>query len=155
MSRLAQRLQVLLGIEDTPHRVALSFAIGVSLAWFPIYGSHTVLALLLTHLFRVSRAPALLGIWVNNPWTIIPMYMAGTILGCTLIGMSPAELWAMDWRAAVHSFHGMSEILWPYLWPFLVGNTILGLLAGAISYGLVRAFLERRRRAATPSPNPG
>jgi uncharacterized protein (DUF2062 family) len=148
MGKLGQRLQILLGIEDTPHRVALSFAIGVCLAWFPIYGSHTVLALLFAHLCRVSRAPALLGIWVNNPWTIVPMYMAGTLLGCAMMGISPEDLWAIDWHVAVHSFHGMFDALRPYLWPFLVGNTVLGVLAGVVSYFGLRAFLERRRRTA-------
>jgi uncharacterized protein (DUF2062 family) len=148
MRKLGQRLQVLLGIEDTPHRVALSFAIGVFLAWFPIYGSHTVLALLLAHLCKVSRAPALLGIWVNNPWTIVPMYMAGTVLGCFVLGIPPAELWEIDWRAAVHSFHGTFQVLRPYLWPFLLGNTVVGAIAGAIAYVVLRAFLQRRRRAA-------
>jgi uncharacterized protein len=152
MGKLGQRLQVLLGIEDTPHRVALSFGIGVFLAWFPIYGSHTVLALIFTHVCRVSRAPALLGIWVNNPWTIVPMYMAGTIVGCVMLGISPAELWSIDWAAAVHSFHGTFDVLRPYLWPFLIGNVVLGAIGGAISYFLLRAFLSRRRRSAAATP---
>src|SRR5690242_13190871 len=107
MGKLGQRLQVLLGIDDTPHRISLSFAIGVFLAFFPIYGTHTALALLLAYLLRVSRAPALLGIWVNNPWTIVPMYMGGTVLGCALLGVSSSELSSIEWHQAVHSFHGL------------------------------------------------
>lgn len=149
MGKLGQRLQVLLGIDDTPHRVALSFAIGVFLAFFPVYGSHTALALLITYWCRVSRAPALLGIWVNNPWTIVPMYMGGTLLGCVILGESASELSSLDWHQAVHSFDGLWESLRPYLWPFLVGNTVLGVFAGVISYVALRSFLERRRRAAT------
>lgn len=151
MGKLGRRLQVLLGIDDTPHRIALSFAIGVFLAFFPIYGTHTALALLAAYVFRVSRAPALLGIWVNNPWTIIPMYMTGTILGCEMLGVSASELSSLDWHQAVHSFHGLLDTLRPYLWPFLVGNTVLGLLAAVIAYVALRSFLERRRRAATVS----
>jgi uncharacterized protein len=158
MSKLRQRLQALLGIDDTPHRIALSFGVGVFLAWFPIYGSHTVLALLAAHLLKVSRAPALLGIWVNNPWTIVPMYMGGTIVGCVMMGMPADELWTIDWGKAVGSFRGLFEVLRPYLWPFMIGNTVLGGVGGALSYFLVRVFLERRRRAAAaaaptrPSP---
>ena len=44
-SRLVQGLALLLGVDDTPHRTALAFAIGLFIAFFPLVGIHTGLAL--------------------------------------------------------------------------------------------------------------
>ena len=38
----------------------------------------------------------------------------------------------------------------PYLWPFLLGNTILGVAGGLLGYVILRRLFERRR-AATPA----
>jgi uncharacterized protein len=78
---LRRALEALLGIDDTPRRVALAFAIGLYIAFFPLVGIHTLLALAVGFLFRLSRAALLIGAYVNNPWTIVPLYTAGTVLG--------------------------------------------------------------------------
>jgi uncharacterized protein (DUF2062 family) len=156
MSGLRQRFQLLLKMDETPHRTALSFAIGVWLAFFPILGIHTGLALFIAFRFGLSRLPILLGVWMVNPWTIAPMYTTGTLIGCAIVGVSPSELGDIDWRGLAHSswhhmFGRMVEVLRPLWWPYAIGNTILGLLAAGIAYFILRAFLERRR---TPVPAP-
>src|SRR5262249_22476580 len=83
--RLQRAVQILLHVEDTPHRTALSFAIGVAIAFSPLLGIHTLLALGIAFLFRLSRGPMLVGAYINNPWTLAPMYMAGTLLGCSIL----------------------------------------------------------------------
>ena len=81
MNRLRQMVRVLLHVEDTPNRVALAFAIGLFISFFPLLGIHTGLALAIAIAFRLSRVAILTGAWVNNPWTIAPMYTAGTQIG--------------------------------------------------------------------------
>ena len=76
----------LLQLDDSPHRIALAFGIGVWLAFFPILGIHTVLGLLIAFLFRLNRAAILVGIYISNPWTLAPLYMAGTVVGCAGAG---------------------------------------------------------------------
>jgi uncharacterized protein (DUF2062 family) len=150
MSRIRQQLQVLLHVEDSPHRIALAFGIGVWIAFFPVLGIHTGMALAIAFAFRLSRVAILLGTWVNNPWTIAPMYTAGTLLGCLLLGVSPAGLQEIDWGGLSggsmrETFRRVTHALWPFLWPYCLGNTLLGLAGGAASYFALRGFLERRR----------
>jgi uncharacterized protein (DUF2062 family) len=145
MSRLRQKLQVLLHVDDTPHRIALAFAIGVYIAFFPILGIHTGMALAIAFLFRLSRVAILLGAWTNNPWTLAPMLMTGTLLGCVLLGVSAAELSHIDWGQAARSFRVLLHTLEPYLWPYVIGNTVLGVGAAVASYFALRTFLQRRR----------
>jgi uncharacterized protein (DUF2062 family) len=147
--RLRQWAQILLHLEDTPHRTALAFGIGVFIAFFPLLGIHTLMALGIAFLFGLNRVAMLLGCYVNNPWTLAPLYLAGTAFGCALLGVSPEGLGAIDWELTGRAFYvELFESLRPYLWPYVVGNTLLGLLAGAAGYFALRWFLERRRRGA-------
>jgi uncharacterized protein (DUF2062 family) len=147
--RLARALQILLHVEDTPHRIALSFAIGVGIAFSPLFGIHTALALGIAFLFRLSRAAMLIGAYINNPWTVAPMYTAGTVLGCVMLGVSPHGIEEIDWDASGEAFYAsLWEGLRPYLWPFITGNSVLGLVAAIPAYFLLKAFLTRQRVTA-------
>ncbi|MBI3932442.1 MAG: DUF2062 domain-containing protein [Acidobacteria bacterium] len=147
--RLRRTLDILLHVEDTPHRTALAFGIGVYIAFFPILGIHTGLALAIAFLFRLGRVPILLGAYVNNPWTLAPMYMAGTLLGCFVLSVAPHGLGEVDWHLTGRAFYRtLFATLRPYLWPFVLGNTVLGLLGGIAGYFALRLVLERRCAAA-------
>jgi len=147
--RLRRAMQAILHIQDSPHRIALAFGLGVLIAFSPLLGIHTGMALGVAFLFRLSRVAILAGAWTNNPWTLAPMYMAGTALGCGLFGVSPENLESIDWGLHGRAFY---EALWeglrPLVLPFVVGNTLLGVVAGIVAYGLVRSLLERRLPAA-------
>lgn len=140
--RLRQSIGVLLHVPDTPHRTALAFGIGVWIAFFPVLGIHTLMALAIAFGFRLSRVAMLLGVYLNNPWTLAPLYAAGTAVGCVLLGESPREAFReVDWHAGMRA---LLESLRPLLWPYVLGNTVLGLLGGAAGYWALRRTLERR-----------
>jgi len=145
---LRRRVGQLLKLDDTPHRIALAFGIGVWLAFFPILGIHTILGLLIAFLFRLNRPAILMGVYVSNPWTLAPLYMAGTVVGCEILGVSRAELTSIDWSLHGRAFYrALFENLRPFVWPFVVGNTVLGVAGGLIGYIVLREILERRRAA--------
>lgn len=152
-SRLRRAVDAVLQLQDTPHRIALAFGLGIWIAFSPLLGLHTVMALGAAFAFRLSRAALLLGAYVNNPWTIAPLYLAGTALGCALLGVSTAGLQSIEWHHHGATFYReLAAHLRPYLWPYVVGNTILGTVGGVVAYATLRAFLERRRRAAVGAP---
>jgi uncharacterized protein (DUF2062 family) len=136
-------------VQDTPHRIAVAFGMGVFIAFCPLLGFHTGLALLLAFVFRLSRVAVLAGAWTNNPWTLGPMFMSGTALGCGLLGVSPESLESIDWSLHGRAFYAaLWDGLRPLVVPFVVGNSVLGLIAGLLSYVVVRTLLERRQPAA-------
>jgi uncharacterized protein (DUF2062 family) len=153
--RLRRTLQMLLHLEDTPHRTAVAFGLGLWLAFFPLLGIHTGLALLIAFLFRLNRAALLVGVYFSNPWTVAPLYVAGTMLGCAVLGIPTEGLEQIDWSLHGAEFYrALGATLRPYIWPFVVGNTILGVLAGVVGYVALRFVLERKRapKALASSP---
>ena len=149
MGWLARRLGVLLRVEGSPSRVALSFALGVFIAFFPILGIHTGLALAIAVLFRLNKVAILTGAWLNNPWTLAPIYTTGTLVGCALLGVSPGSLAAVDWSLGGRAFYeSLIAGFRPLLLPFVLGNLVAGTAAAALTFVLLRSVLTRRRQAA-------
>ena len=152
--RLGRLIEAILHLKDTPHRVSVAFALGVWAAFLPL-GLHTAISLAIGFAFKLSRAALLLGNLTCNPWTIAPMYIAGTTVGCLLLGIPLSSLSGVSFdittAAAQRELLASAGLL---VWPFLLGNLILGAVAGAIAYALVRPVLERRARAKAAANRP-
>ena len=147
MRWLRRTEQVLFHVDDSPSRVALAFALGVFIAFFPILGIHTGMAIAIALAFRLNKVALLVGAWVNNPWTVAPMYSAGALFGCFLLGVSPASLGAVDWGLGGRAFYSsLVTGLRPLFLPFVVGNLILGAATGVVTFLVLRSLLARRRR---------
>jgi uncharacterized protein len=147
MSWVRRTGQILLRVDDSPNRVAAAFALGVFIAFFPILGIHTGLAIGIALAFRLNKVAILAGAWTNNPWTLAPMYTAGTLLGCFVLGVSPASLGEIDWSRQGRAFYAsLVAGFRPLLGPFIVGNLVLGAAAAALSFLVLRSILAGRRK---------
>jgi uncharacterized protein (DUF2062 family) len=146
MSWVRRTGQILLQVEDSPNRVAAAFALGVFIAFFPILGIHTGLAIGIALAFRLNKVAILAGAWTNNPWTLAPMYTGGTLLGCFVLGVSPASLGGIDWSLHGRAFYAsLVEGFRPLLGPFIVGNLVLGAAAAGLCFLVLRSILAGRR----------
>ncbi len=147
MTWLSRTSRLLLQVEGSPPRVAFAFALGVFIAFFPLLGIHTLMAIGLALAFRLNRVAILAGAWTNNPWTIAPMYTAGTLLGCSLLRVSPASLGEVNWSLHGRAFYdSLIAGFSPLLLPFVIGNLVLGAAAAVASFLVLRSTLRRRRQ---------
>ena len=146
MNWLTRASRLLFTIEGSPTRIAFAFSLGVFIAFFPILGIHTWVALGLAIAFRLNKVAILIGVWVNNPWTVGPMLTAGTLVGCTLLGVSPATLRHVDWSLRGPAFYeSLVAGFRPLVVPYAVGNLILGFFVASAAFVLLRAALLRRQ----------
>ena len=151
--KLSNFLKKLLALEDTPERIAKAFALGVFLAFSPLIGLHIVLGFGLAFFCGLNRVAMLLGLFINNPWTLVPIYAAGTYLGGLIIGFPqmPAlpsfelrSLWSVE-------FWGQLAGQWHILKPMIVGSFILSIFLSSFSY-IVALVLIRQRRMRQVQP---
>ena len=68
-------------LKGDPQKIALGMALGVFIGVTPTIPFHTILALALSYVFRISRVAAIMGVWVSNPITIPPLYYCSFIIG--------------------------------------------------------------------------
>lgn len=152
--------------NDSAHRIALGVACGVFMSFSPLLGIHVLGAALLAWVLGANLLASAAGTLVGNP-ALFPLiwvwiYKSGKfILGESHIRHAPApfEL-SMLWHSPI-------EALKPVLLPTVIGGTVSGLVAAAITYGLARAAVlgyqarrrqrvERARRARRlEQPAPG
>jgi uncharacterized protein (DUF2062 family) len=146
---------MLLHPELSPEQVALSFAIGFSLAWNPFIGLHTLAILLLCFLFRRLHRPLmLLACFINNPWTMVPMASVSGLTGNLLMGrgcvprMRGVHWDQIGWHSFVsrQGFDHMYLMLKPILGPYLLGGMVLSALALPVGYYAMLAVTRRLRR---------
>jgi uncharacterized protein len=111
--------------------MAVAFAVGIFLGMSPLLGLHTVLGLAAAWIFKLNRLITLVGVYVTNPWTIVPIYTFATFCGAKVLGMENI-IPDIDW--ADISFLGFLSEFRSLLIPFIVGTTLLGLVSAAIGY---------------------
>ncbi|MGQ9752645.1 MAG: DUF2062 domain-containing protein [Thermoanaerobaculaceae bacterium] len=149
------RLTAMLGAGDDAHRIALSWAVGVSIGFSPILGLHTVLALLLAFLLRLNKLDVLLGTMVINPWTLPAYWLAATTLGGIILGQPPhafgSHLIPKDLFTAAAALR-RGGWLWQVVVGWFVGASVFAAVAGASTYFGLRWLLGSHRRHALAKP---
>ena len=141
---LRDKLRQVIGIKDSPRKIALSFGIGVFLGMSPLLGLHTILGIVLAWGLRLNKFVTIVGVYVTNPWTIVPIYTFATWLGARLLGMDHI-LPEIDW----HNI-GIPELirdLEPILPPFIVGTIFLGLAGGVLGYVIIYYAVIKQRNS--------
>ena len=136
------RFRQIFYVNDTPHRIALTFALGVFIGISPFLGIHTVGAFFLAWLLGLNRFVAVAGVYVTNPWTIVPIYSFGLWIGLKITGTHQI-LPDIDWRhASLLSLIGELKHL---IVPFFVGTITLGIVAAVVSYFVVYGAVKKYR----------
>ncbi len=139
---LRARLTQMLHLQESPHRTALAFAVGVVIAFSPTYGLHTASVLFCTWAFRLNFLAALTGSLVNNPWTILPIIGLTFWTGFEVTNYPPV---AFTWDDM--SLSSLYEQGRPYILPFFAGGVLLSVLGGVLSYPLALIVISRYRAA--------
>jgi uncharacterized protein len=134
-------------LSDTPHAVALGFAIGVFTAATPFLGTHMVMAVLLAWVIGGSVVAALLGTFLGNPLTYPVLWYSTYAVGNLMLGGEGTKQ-PIDLSGGI--FQSSLDQLWPLLKPMTLGSVPVGLALAALSYVFVRPMVEaykhRRRR---------
>ncbi len=140
-----QLLGRLLAADDTPERIAFAFAVGVFLAFSPLLGLHTFLGLSLAFMFGLNRVAVLIGVFVNNPWTLVPIYGAAAYVGGLMIGFpATASLPDFGWHQLWHSAFWLQLAgQWRVLKPLMLGSFVLSTCAATLSYPLALYLISR------------
>jgi uncharacterized protein len=155
---LLQAWRSILGLEATPHAVGLGLAMGVFVAFLPIFGAQMLIAAMIAWLGRANVGAALLGTWAGNPITWPMMWVASYLIGISVLGEAGAMTvddlqrtltrfgetlpGSVGWLAMVE---GARTLLWPIMKPLFVGGLVLGLISGGALYFIGRRAAEAFR----------
>lgn len=133
--------------ERSPKVLALSFCFGVYIAFCPFVGFHTIMVIGLSWLLSLNFAVTLASsIFVNNPWTMVPIYSIDYFFGTwvfKIFGIDPVAsnpTWMNFFNQTLFKYTGVSGISF---WAFMLGGNLLGLLISVILYPVAKRAFER------------
>ncbi len=140
-------------VKETPHRIALAFAMGVFIGISPLIGLHYILALAIAWLVRLNKIIAVVGVSVNNPWTIVPISSFSVWLGARITGIKQV-LPDIDWHSLslIHIAHKMTDLdsfiliiqkMMPLIISFFVGSFVICTISSIISYFIIHNIARR------------
>ena len=136
------KLRTILHLDDSPHRIAMAFSLGVFIAFSPFIGLHLISAVFLAWVLRLNTVAVLLGTMLNNPWTFGPIFGASLWAGITIYGRNTV-LHPIQWQAL--TMENVIPQLEPYLMPFLLGASLLGMVGSMIAYPCAYYFVKEFR----------
>lgn len=153
MSYFRDKFRGIFKVKDTPHRIALAFAIGVLMGISPLIGIHYIGAFFLAWIFRLNKLVAFIGASVNNPWTVVPISSFSVWVGAKLIGLKQV-LPDVDWGGItltgiiknftdMNNFKNMIEELMPFLIAFFVGSMVICIIAAIASYFIIHKLASK------------
>ena len=142
-------------LADSPHAIALGFAAGAFASFTPMWTLHFLVAALLAWMIGGNILASAFGTIVGNPITFPFIVPAIYETGVTILGRS-GTLENFDLWGSILS--GELSALWPTWKPMMVGGLIIGPIAAAVCYFVVRAGVgayQVRRRASLNGGNGG
>ncbi len=141
--RLAGKIREMALIDEPPSRIAWAFAIGVFIGMSAFLGVHTVMGLIVAQVFRLNKLAMMVGVYITNPWTIVPIYTFCLVVGAKLMGIQrvlPEIVWSDL------SINGFLTEFSHLLVPFIAGTTVVGFIAAVIGFFVVRGAVRRYRQ---------
>ncbi|MEM7608644.1 MAG: DUF2062 domain-containing protein [Myxococcota bacterium] len=156
----------ILGVQDTPHRIAWGMAIGTVIAFTPTIGLQVMLYLLFATVLRANKLSGVPILFISNPVTAVPLYYGCWRLGVLLLGSSADE--GGD-RSRFEAFAGggdlgdslLSAEFWSAAWDTLkdvgaelwLGSVALGVAFAIPFYFLTRVAVVRFRARRSKAPD--
>ena len=128
-------------LQEDPRKLAWGMALGVFIGFTPTIPFHTVGAVTLAALLRVSPVTAFLGIQICNPLTIPAIYLAAYKVGQFLLYRGKPLVFPETF-----SFKAWISVLWQGGVALQVGGVILAIPPAIVAYFLTLWIVQRYRR---------
>lgn len=130
----------LVELNNTPHEIALGVAVGVFIGITPLYGFHTVLAVLFAMLIpRTHKVAIIIGSNISIPVTAPFISWTGYQIGKFLLNKSYPDI---ELSSLKHfNYSGIVDILYP----LFLGSFVLGIIGGFVFYFIILCTIKKKR----------
>ncbi len=155
----------ILGVGDSPHRIALGVAAALFITFTPTIGIQMILAFGLAALIGGNRVVTLPIVWISNPLTAVPMYYANWCVGHLILYRSLefdptvratlAKLFVPQESFGDYLDHVVDAAFWQEILGLLakcgielwIGSLVVSASVALISYPICRRAVAAYRRA--------
>ena len=141
--RIINKFKEIITLEATPNALALGVAIGILLAFIPLFGLEWLIVILIIFLVKdkINKVTLVAGLLVSNPFTALPMNLFSYWVGRSLVG-GPSSITLSD---AISAFTSQFASI---AYPWYVGSLVTGLAFAVPAYLITYyfAWLHKRKK---------
>lgn len=120
-----QQLQKTFCLDANSRHISIGFAVGVFISFIPVFGLHTILAIVLALALRINMLSCVIGTCANTSLTAVPALAASYNLGRFIRGKEAKQVTFenLDWQS-----------LQPYAKSIFIGSPIIGIVIAVVAY---------------------
>lgn len=152
----------ILGLHDTPHRIAWGVFLGFLVAFTPTVGLQMIIYVFVATLLRANKVSGIPPIWLTNPITVVPVYYACWRVGAFLLGSDAdpdrgrriiarlaGDGVAWSWGRLIEGafWSEVGSTLWSLGAELWLGGFVVGTLLGGAAYPITLSSVRAYRRA--------
>lgn len=152
----------ILGLNDTPHRIAWGVLLGFVVAFTPTVGLQMMLFVAVATLLRANKVSGLPIVWLTNPFTVVPIYYACWRIGAFFLGTDDdpergAEIigrlvgteteWSWGRLIEWAFWEEVGRTMWELGAELWLGGLLVGVVLGLIFYPVTIWGVKVYRRA--------
>ena len=130
-------------LNGNPQNLARGLAVGVFAGSFPFFGIQSLIGVLLAIIFRGSKVAAVMGTWISNPLTYIPIFIFNFRVGKLLLGVESLSSRQINYE----SLQAWRELGFAFTIVLLVGCLVVGTVLAIISYFAGLSFFKRIQKS--------
>ncbi|MEM9703324.1 MAG: DUF2062 domain-containing protein, partial [Planctomycetota bacterium] len=149
-------LNYVLGLDDTPHQIALGVAVGFFWGMTPTVGVQMILVVSFYYLcksfFTFNVKASLVTVYISNPLTMLAIYWFDYEVGTLFVegDLTKGELAkVLEYDSLSSWWETVKGLVLRVGWPMLIGSVVVGLSCAFASYPVTRWMIVtwRARRA--------
>lgn len=133
-------------LQEQPKAIARGFAVGVFTGSFPFFGLQMIAALLLAILLKANKVTAMMGTWISNPFTYVPIFFFNYQIGVFILEkIFNIQLNYLD-EFNSESWQNLADSGLEITTTLLIGCFFVGLTLSIGAYYLILIIIEKQNK---------
>jgi uncharacterized protein (DUF2062 family) len=134
----------LMRLRERPEKLAKGFAVGTFAGCFPFFGLQMVMAIVLAIIIRGNKLAAMMGTWISNPFTYVPIFWFNFEVGQLILHLGISDFQPSQIEFNWHSWQSLANAGLEIIFTLLVGSFAVGVVIGCLFYYLILIILKNK-----------
>lgn len=136
----------LMRLRERPEKLAKGFAVGAFAGCFPLFGLQMIMAILLAVIVRGNKFAAMMGTWISNPFTYVPIFWFNFEVGQLILHLSINDVKPSKIEFNWNSWQSLADAGLEIIFTLLVGSFAVGIVVSFLVYYLILILLKNKHR---------
>ncbi len=130
-------------LPEKPTAIARGFAIGIFSGCFPFFGLQMLIALLLAIICKANKVTAMMGTWISNPFTYVPIFLFNFQIGRFLLSTFFQVNFDYLIEFSPQSRGNLTDYGIEITLTLLTGSTFVGGILALVSYYIILKIIKK------------